>query len=450
MKIKKKDFSKWYNKVVRLLVDDRYGIKGNVVLNQFGTFILNKIYEELKKLLEEDGHKQVTFPILIPEKNFEKEKEHVKGFFPEVYWVTEAGKKKLEEKLALRPTSESAFYPMYSIWINGRSDLPLKLFQFGPIFRYETKATKPLIRGREFYWIESHDAFASEEEAKEQVKKDMEIIKSLFEKYGIPFIYFKRPEWDKFAGAVESYAADTFLPDGKRLQVVTTHFLGQNFSKAYNIRFKDSDGKLKYVYQTCFGPGIYRIIASIISIHGDEYGLVLPFEISPIQVVVIPIKIDKKKIEKKFKKLNLRILIDDSEDSAGEKFYKWEMYGVPIRVEIGEKEIKGNYYTLFRRDERKRIKIKDLNEIKKIGKEIDENLRKKAKKYFDSMIVEIKNEKELKKLKKIGRANICEKCARKVEKYGFDVFGDSGERKNGKCIFCGKETNRIYYFGKSY
>ena len=450
MKIDKSNFSEWYNKVVRLLVDDRYGIKGNVVLNPYGTFILNKIYGEIKELLEKNGHKQVTFPILIPERNFEKEKEHVKGFSPEVYWVTQAGKKKLEEKLALRPTSESAFYPMYSIWINGKSDLPLKLFQFGPIFRYETKATKPLIRGREFYWIEAHDAFSSEKEAKKQVSKDMEIIKKVLDRYGIPFIYFKRPEWDKFAGAVESYAADTFLPDGKRLQLATTHYLGQNFSRAYDIKFKDSDGKIKYVFQTCFGPGVYRFIASIVSIHGDEYGLVIPFEISPIQVIVIPINIDKKEIEDKFKKLKLRYLIDDSDKGVGEKFYKWEMYGVPIRIEIGEKELKGNYYTLFRRDNRKRIKIKSLKEIEKIGNEIDENLRKKAKRYFDSMIVEIKNEKDLKKLKKIGKASACEKCIRKVEKYGFDVFGDSGERKKGKCIFCGKETDRIFYFGKSY
>ena len=450
MEIDKSDFSNWYNNVVRLLVDDRYGVKGNVVLNPLATFILNKISEEIKKLLENSGHKQVIFPILVPERNFEMEKEHVKGFSPEVYWVTEAGNKKLDEKLALRPTSESAFYPMYSLWINGKSDLPLKLFQFGPIFRYETKATKPLIRGREFYWIEAHDAFADEKEAKEQVSKDMEIMRKILEKFGIPFIYFKRPYWDKFAGAVESYAADTFLPDGKRLQLATTHYLGQNFSKAYNIKFKDSDGKLKYVYQTCFGPGLFRIIAAMISIHGDNYGLVFPFEISPTQVVVIPINIDKEKIEKKFKKLNYRIIIDDSDTSVGEKFYKWEKLGVPIRIEIGEKELGGNYYTLFRRDTRKRIKINDLNEIEKIGKEIDENLRKKAKEYFNSMIIEIKNKDEIKKLKKIGKVNACKECIREVEKYGFDVFGDSGERKKGKCIFCGKETNNIYYFGKSY
>ncbi len=451
MKLSKSNFSEWYNTVVRKIVDDRYGIKGVVVLNHWGTFIINKIYEKLKKEMEKRGHKQVIFPIMIPERNFQKEKEHVEGFSPEVFWVTEAGKTKLEERLALRPTSEAAIYPMYSLWINGKKDLPMKLYQIGPIFRYETKATKPLIRGREFYWLESHDAFSKEKEAREQIVEDMEVMRELMRSLKLPFKYFKRPDWDKFAGAVESHACDTILPDGRRLQVATTHYLGQNFSKAYDIKFKDSDGKSKYVYQTCFGPGVYRLLAALISIHGDEYGMVLPFEYSPVQIVIIPIGVDAKDIKEEIEKMGYRVFLDDSEETPGEKFYKWEELGVPIRIEYGKKEKEEGYLTLFRRDKRERIKIRDLSEIKKIAKEIDDYLEKRAIEYFDSMIVCVKEKEEINRVKnKVIKFHACEKCSRKIEEYGLDLFGDSGEKEKGKCIFCGKETNLIQYAGKSY
>lgn len=451
MKVDKSNFSEWYNKVVRLIIDDRYNVKGMTILKPWGTKILDFINKKIEVLLEESGHKKVIFPILIPEKNFEKEKEHVEGFAPEVFWVTEAGDKKLNEKLALRPTSESAFYPMYSLWINGLRDLPLKLYQSGPVYRYETKATKPLIRGREFYWIEAHDAFATESEALEQVKKDEEIIKEVAKVLCIPFKFFKRPEWDKFAGAVDTYAADTILPDGRRLQFATTHYLGQNFAKAYDIRYKNSEGGYSLVYQTCFGPGTYRMLAAIISIHGDDYGIVLPFEIAPYQVVIVPIGVDAGEIYKKIKALGLRVYLDDSDQTPGEKFYKWEELGVPLRVEVGNKELSEGFLTVFRRDKRERTKINDVEELLKIAKDYDEYLRKKAREYFDSMIVEIKSEEDLKELKKVGRIELCNDCLKLFEdKYELNVFGFNEEKPKGKCAICGRDAGVVTYVGKSY
>jgi prolyl-tRNA synthetase len=451
MKVDKSNFSEWYNKVVRLVVDDRYNLKGMVIVKPWGVKILDFIYRKFEELLEENGHQKVIFPVLIPEKNFEKEKEHVEGFAPEVFWVTEAGDKKLNERLALRPTSESAFYPMYSLWINGIKDLPLKLYQEGAVYRHETKATKPLIRGREFYWIETHDAFATEEEAKKQVEKDEEIIKEIAKMLCIPFKFFKRPEWDKFAGAVDTFAADTIMPDGRRLQFATTHYLGQNFAKAYDVKYKNSEGGFSYVYQTCFGPGIYRMLAAVISIHGDEYGMVLPFSIAPYQVVIVPIGVDVTEIYEKIKNLGIRVYLDDSDETPGEKFYKWEELGVPFRVEIGKKELEEGTLTVFRRDKRERVKIKDVDELLKLAEDYDDNLRKKAEEYFESMIVDINSEDDLKSLEKVGRIELCNECLNSFEdKYELNVFGFTDEKPKGKCAICGKPADVVTYVGRSY
>ena len=272
--IKKENFSEWFLKFIEKgeLIEDRYNIKGFYILRPWLMEIIDKIYEVWEEELKKTNHKKVLFPSLIPEENFEKEKEHVEGFKPEVFWVTEAGDTKLNTKVALRPTSETAFYSIYPLWIRSYEDLPLKLFQSCSVFRYETKATKPLIRQREFLWIEAHNAFATEEEALEQIKEDMEITTKVYEFFKIPFLFFRRPEWDKFKGAVYTFAADTILPDGKRLQLPSTHYLKQNFSKIFGIKFADRDEKEKYVYQTCYGPPISRTAAAIISIHSHDCG----------------------------------------------------------------------------------------------------------------------------------------------------------------------------------
>ncbi|MEM4625693.1 MAG: aminoacyl--tRNA ligase-related protein, partial [Candidatus Pacearchaeota archaeon] len=286
---KEENFSEWYSQVIEKagIVDIRYDVKGFIVIKPWGAEIIENMYDEYEKSLKKRGHLPCIFPTIIPEKNFKKEAEHVSGFSPSVFWLD---KIKGEERLALRPTSETAFYQMYSLWIRSWRDLPLKLYQRANVFREETKATRPLIRAREFYWIETHDVFSSSEEAENQVQEDIKTTEEVMhQKFGIPFLPIKRPEWDKFAGAVYTIGSDVLHPDGKIIQQPSTHFLGQHFSKAFNIKFKDKDEKEKYAWQTCYGPAISRILASIISIHGDDYGLIIPFLISPIQVVILPI-----------------------------------------------------------------------------------------------------------------------------------------------------------------
>ncbi|MCK4319826.1 proline--tRNA ligase, partial [Candidatus Micrarchaeota archaeon] len=389
------DFSEWYNEIIKKaeLSDLRYNLKGFLVLRPNAVRVIKRMYELYERELEGKGHLPVIFPSLIPEKNLATESEHVEGFVPEVFWVTEAGKNKLEERYALRPTSETAMYPMYALWINGKKDLPLKLYQSCQVWRYETKATKPFIRTREFYWIEAHDVFATEKEAMAQVKEDMETSEKMIRKtFCIPYIPFKRPQWDKFAGAVNSYAADAILPDGKVLQLPATHMLGQNFSKAFGIKYMDEKGNQEYGWQTCYGPGISRIYAALISVHGDEKGLRIPFVLSSEQIVVVPIykKGEEKEvlerakeIEKELKEYNVKI--DDSENTPGYKFNQHELLGIPLRIEIGKRDIENGTVVVFRRDLNKKETVKRdelKNRIKEIEKEFDANLLKQAEEGF--------------------------------------------------------------------
>jgi len=312
---------------------------------------MKKMYAAFEKALEEKGHEPLIMPSVIPEKNFKMESEHVKGFMPEVFWITGHGNnEKIEEKLALRPTSETAFYQMYSLWIRSYNDLPFKRYQSCQVWRYEGKATRPFIRGREFYWIEAHDAFATIEDAKKQVEEDMRTTKEvMLDQFAMPFIFFQRPEWDKFPGAVSTYAADSLMPSGKLIQLPSTHLLGDKFSKPFNVKFIDKDGSEKYAYITCYGPAITRIYGAMISIHGDDKGLILPFELAPKHIAIVPIfKAESKDavlkkcddIRKKLKKYD--VAIDDRIGiTPGFKFNHWELKGVPIRIEnLGDARVK--------------------------------------------------------------------------------------------------------------
>jgi len=471
---KEENFSKWYDQIIKKadISDIRYNVKGFEVIKSWGAMILEKMYQIYEEELQKKGHKPVFFPLVIPEENFKKESSHIKGFSPNVFWLE---KTQGDDRLALRPTSETAFYQMYSIWIRSHRDLPLKLYQRANVFRYETKATRPLIRAREFYWIEAHDCFGTKEEAEGQVQEDIEITeKIMHQKFGIPFLPMKRPEWDKFAGAIYTIGSDVLMPDGKLIQQPSTHFLGQNFSKAFNIKFKDEMGKERYVWQTCYGPALSRILASIISIHGDDNGLVIPFCISPKQVIIIPI-FDKKnknkilkeseKIKQKINLLGLRIEIDKDEKRPGEKYYEWELKGVPFRLEIGKKELQNKKLTLFTRDTRKKesIDIKDLSKLKKYGEEFDKRLILKADKSMKNKIVKCKGKEEIKKTinnKQIAKIDFCsidkegEKCAAYLEKeVGAEIRGvmaNKKEKPSGKCAVCNKSAKEVVYLGKSY
>jgi prolyl-tRNA synthetase len=475
--VPKKEFAKWYLEVIKKaeVVDQRYPVKGFPVYMPLGTKLIKSVTNLLEDELQKTGHEPVAFPVLIPEKNLQKEKEHVKGFQKEVFWITHAGDNELEERLFLRPTSETAIYPLYSLWVRSHHDLPLKLYQACQVYRYDTKMTKPLIRGREFFWIESHTVQKNHEDVMKQVKEDMKITeKILLEELGIPFLLVERPEWDKFPGAESSYAYDILFPDGKILQIATTHNLGQRFSKPFDIKFENEKGEKQYAYQTCFGPGVSRMVAALISIHGDDQGLILPPNIAPIQAVIVPIlkKGEEKIILDKaqefyelLKKHGIRVELDDSQNSPGFKFNYWELRGVPLRIEIGMEELKQKTAVIYRRDTKEKTSVAEkdvIEKLKEIGISISLNLRKRAEQKFKANVKEAKNMKELIDLMKEGgfvKIPFCSvktggKCAEEVqEKTGAEIRGRLfaiHEEPEGQCIVCGKKANDVVYAGKAY
>lgn len=473
---KNEDFSEWYTQIVQKaeLADLRYNVKGFLVFQPWAVLSMEKMFHYLEETLQRKGHMPYWFPTLIPEENLKKESSHIGGFTPEVFWVTSHGKNEpIEEKLALRPTSETGFYHMFSYWIRSYKDLPFKTYQRANVFRYETKATRPFLRSREFHWIEAHCNHESEEKAMLQVKEDMETTKEvLHDIFGLPFIFFERPSWDKFPGALRTFAADVLNPDGRVVQQPSTHLLKQEFAKAFDVKFKDKEGNDKYVFITCYGPAVSRIFASVIIVHGDDKGLKFPWEIAPVQVVIVPIDNNDKKIMKTAENLKEQIekfasvKIDDSEKRPGEKFNYWEMKGVPVRIDIGAKDLRKKKITLFRRDLDKKIVVsqgKIINEVKKIAKETTENLIKKADKLFNNRIKDGKNISEIKKIINdggIARIPFCsvekqgEKCAGIIEKeISAQVrgirFGEK-QKPTGKCAVCGKKANHIVYVARAY
>ncbi len=469
---KKANFSEWYNTVIYAseLADIRYNIKGFLVHRPWSTIAFRHIYRLFENELEEDGHLPVIFPTLIPEENFLKEKEHVEGFAPEVFWVTEKGREKLDRKLALRPTSETAFYQMYGLWVESFSQLPMKLYQSCSVFRAE-KETNPFLRGSEFLWIETHDLFTSAEEALKQTRKDFEIQRAVCtENLGIEFLAFERPQWDKFAGAEKTFAYDCLMPDGKAFQFGSTHYLGDNFTKAFEVKYADPQGSSKYPNSTCFGPGIWRILGAVISIHGDQKGLIFPFGIAPLQVIIIPIlrgenaeKVRAKAIELKqaLKADGLRVDVDLTDKTPGFKFNWWEMRGVPIRIELGEREVSEGSATLVRRDTREKLKIREdelLPAIRVHSAAMLQALRDSSRRELHSAIkvAETKNDaKSILDQKGIARLFICstemdgKKCAEELKEItgGGKVRGIRLDEKpeRGKCLVCGKEGIRVYF-----
>ncbi|MFC1685891.1 proline--tRNA ligase [Nanoarchaeota archaeon] len=467
------NFSEWYSQVVQKaeLADLRYNIKGFLVFQPWSVLSMEKMYSHLQTALQRKGHKPYFYPTLIPESNLVKEASHLSGFTPEVFWVTHGGNKKFEEKYALRPTSETAFYQMFALWLRSYKDLPFKTYQRANVFRYETKATRPFLRSREFHWIETHCAFSTEKDALNQVKEDMETTKEvLHDIFGLPFIFFERPAWDKFPGASRTFAADVLNPDGKFVQQPSTHMISPQFSKAFDVKFKDKDEKEKFAHLTCYGPAVSRIFASVIIVHGDDKGLKFPWEIAPIQVVIVPIK-DDKKLLKKAEELRKNIQniasveVDTTEKSPGEKFNLWEMKGVPIRIDLGFKDLEKKQLTVFRRDLDKKEFIKEndlIKYIEKVAKESTKNLIKKADSLFKGRIKDSKSEKEIKKVIEAGgiaRCGFCSvekegtKCAEAIEKKtGAEVRGTKfpKEKASGKCAVCGKKANEVVYIGKAY
>ena len=471
---KKEDFMEWYLDVVRRaqVVDTRTEVKGMNVLLSNGY----DIWDRMKKILDEKfyitNHKNMYFPLFIPERFLELESEHFEGFVPEVAYVTHAGKKKLEKKFALRPTSETIMYHMYSQWIRAYTDMPLKVNQWCNIIRIDTKDTKPLLRDREFQWTEAHTCHATPEEAVEQVKESMWIYGSFFDECCLPYLVTKRPKYDTFPGALYSVAYDTPLPDGKTLQIGTTHNLDQGFAKVFNIRFQKEDGGHEYAYQTCYGLST-RVLAAVIGVHGDDRGLIIPPYLAPLQVIIVPIlfkgkeeAVDKscKEVLKELKEANIIAKYDSSDKTSGFKFNEYELQGVPVRIEIGPKDVERNGVTLARRDTKERIfveKKKIVDTVRKTFDDITDELKKKAKKLLEESISEVVTYEELEeKLAKTNpgfvKANWCGdvECADLIkEKLRADIRGTlygEEEETTGPCVICTEKAEEVVYISRAY
>ncbi|WP_457548902.1 proline--tRNA ligase [Archaeoglobus sp.] len=456
----KENFSEWYHEVIQQaeIMDIRYPVKGLYVWLPFGFKLRQLVYAKLRELLDRD-HQEVYFPTLIPEDMLMKESEHIKGFEDEVYWVTHGGLEQLDVKLALRPTSETAMYPMFKLWIRSHADLPLKVYQIVNVFRYETKHTRPLIRLREVTsFKEAHTVHRTYEEAEEQVKEAVKLYKEFYEFLAIPYIIFRRPEWDKFPGADYTIAFDTIMPDGRTLQIGTVHNLADNFAKTFDIKYETPNGDHSYAYQTCYGIS-ERCIASLISIHGDDLGLILPFEVSPVQIVIIPILYKgreekvlelSKRLYDKLKGYDYRVTLDESDERPGAKYYRWELKGVPIRFEIGPKEAEKNEVVVSFRDEKKKFVVafdeisKEL--IERWAKELKERLKVRAVENAKSKIVICNSVDEVAgavESKRVALVYVCEDCEREIENYG-SVLGKMEEKPEwldvnleGICAICG-------------
>ncbi len=472
--IAKENFSEWYDNVLleAKLVDDRYPVKGFSVYTGWGMSTAKRIIAMLEEKLEENGNEPMQFPVVIPEDSFQKEEDHIEGFSGEVFWITHAGNNELERRLLLRPTSETAIYPMFKLWMRSHQDLPIKMHQTCNVYRYETKATRPLYRGREFLWNEGHTAHVDYEEAEEEVRAAVKAYRSVYDRLGLSYIMLKRPEFDKFAGADYSIAFDTWNPDGKVNQIGTVHQLGYNFAKAFNLTYEDENGDQATATNTCYGMGFGRTLAATISHHGDDHGLVLPPLVAPRQVVIVPILFKgKEKVAEEYakklygviKEAGVRVVLDDDNRlNPGDKYYKWEMYGVPLRVEVGPREAQNKKATLVRRDNFEKIQVDEADLIEKINETfqaIFENLRDKSKAKLESLIVDAYDMDQLQvymDARMIVRVNWCgdPDCAFNIkEMVSGEIRGtrwDVEEEPTGNCILCKDEAKYVAYVSRTY
>ena len=468
---KNENFSEWYNQVVlKAELADFTAIKGFMTIRPNAYEIWEKIQEYLNKRLKELGHRNGYFPALIPESFLKKEKEHLEGFTPEAFWVTHEGPEKLEERLALRPTSETIICDLYSKWIKSWRDLPLLMNYWNSVFRFETKMTKLFIRTREFLWQEGHTVHATKEEAEKEMLTILNIYKEMIEELlAIPVLIGKKTEKEKFAGAVTTTTLEGLMPDGRALQMGTSHNLGQNFSIPFKIKFLDKDGEEKYAWQTSWGVST-RLIGALIMTHGDDKGLVLPPKVAATQVVIVPIIFEKnrekvlkkaKEIEKKLKKEFL-VKFDDRENyTAGWKFNHWELLGIPIRIEIGPKDIKNEQVVLVRRDTGKKTAVKEKDLIKKVKEtleDIQKNLFTQAQEFLKKNTHTAKTYKEfleiIEKKKGFVKVGWCgaRECEDKIQEETTATIRliPFDSKPKGKCIYCGKPAKYEVYFAKSY
>ena len=461
------DFTQWYTDVVLKteLVD--YGpVKGTMVIRPYGFGIWEKIKEDMDRRFKETGAEDAYFPLLIPMSFFTKEAEHVEGFAPEVAVVTHAGGAKLEEPLAIRPTSETIIGTMYAKWIQSYRDLPVMMNQWCNVMRWE-KTTRPFLRTSEFLWQEGHTVHATEEEAMEETMKMLELYKDFAEQtLAIPVLTGRKTEKEKFAGAVATFGMEAMMLDGKSLQAGTSHYLGQNFAKAFDIKYLDKDGTLKYGYTTSWGTST-RLIGAVIMAHGDQRGLVLPPKVAPIQAVVIPVAAHKggviekcKEVETALKNAGIRVKTDLREMSPGWKFNEWEMKGVPVRIEIGPRDIEAGHATIMRRDtlEKSNIALDSLaKNVKNLLEVIQKDMLESSRKRRDAKIVHADSLDGI--LKGVEGQNFvkagwcgCRECEDKVKETAAAtarVMCDE-EGVPERCAVCGKPAKHNVIFARAY
>jgi prolyl-tRNA synthetase len=467
-----KDFSKWYTDVImQAKLADYSPVKGCMVIRENGYAIWENIRSVLDKMFKNTGHKNAYFPVFIPESFLKKEAEHVEGFAPECAVVTHGGGKKLEEPLVIRPTSETIINSMFSKWVNSYRDLPILINQWANVVRWEMR-TKLFLRTTEFLWQEGHTCHETKEEAVDETKKMLAVYKDFVENYmAIPVIDGIKTENEKFAGAVDTYSIEMLMQDGKGLQGGTSHFLGQNFAKAFNTKFQGSDGKQSFVWQTSWGVST-RLVGALIMVHSDDKGLVLPPRLAPLKAVIIPImKKDfdnekllsvAKQIEEKLKD-KISIMVDDSSNmSPGFKFHKYEVEGVPVRIDIGPKDLESGSVTVVRRDtgEKQSVKISDVEKVVIfLMDEIQNNLFKKAKKYLNDNTHTVDSYDEFKKkIEKDGGMYLinwcgsteCEEKIKKDTKATPRCISFNFKEEKGECICCKKETTRRIHFAKAH
>ncbi|MCX6681969.1 MAG: proline--tRNA ligase [Methanoregula sp.] len=468
----KHQFSEWYNDILwrAEIMDVRYPVKGTYVWYPYGFAFRKHVYQRLRDLLDRD-HQEALFPLLIPEQEFMKESEHIKGFEDEVYWVTHGGTTPLDVKLALRPTSETAIYPMYALWVRSHADLPIRIYQIVNTFRYETKHTRPLIRLREITsFKEAHTVHATWDEAQAQVEDAIVRYREFYDGLCIPTLVSRRPDWDKFPGADYTIAVDTIMPDGKTLQIGTVHHLGDHFSKTFEIKYEDINGEQQYAYQTCYGIS-ERSIAALISLHGDDKGLVFMPAVAPIQIIVVPITIGKRhedviasaqSLEVALRKAGFRTKLDTRETRPGAKYYWWELRGVPLRLELGPRDIDAGTVVAVKRTGGKVILNRaDINSgVACVLAEISDAMRAKAEEHTKSRLCTASSINALIAVLNEGKVAVVHWCGERVcgdaieEKTNASVLGTEVRSPyvsdiEGACIICGK-LGKVTLIGWAY
>lgn len=463
------DFSKWYTDVIlkSQLVD--YGpVKGTMVIRPYGYAIWEFIQSGLDSRFKATGHQNAYFPMLIPYSFLVREKEHVEGFAPEVALVTHVGDNELPEKLVVRPTSETIICEMYSKWIQSYRDLPVLINQWANVVRWE-KTTRPFLRTSEFLWQEGHTVHETEQEAREETLKMLDVYAEFCKNVlAMPVLKGRKSEKEKFAGAQETYSIEAIMRDGKSLQSGTTHYFGTNFSEAFNINYLSKEGVLKHPHQTSFGAST-RLIGALIMAHGDQRGLALPPRVAPIQVVIVPIAAHKPGVNEKctelaaeLKAAGVRVKLDDTDNSPGWKFNEYEMKGVPLRIELGPRDIENGNYIYARRDvagEKTSAPLSDIvPTITALLDDIHENMYQKAYNFMTSHILEVKNKDELRAAVDSGNFGLGMWCGERACEDSIKEEMQVTTRNmpfdqtpiSDTCACCGKKAKVKIHFGRSY